>query len=83
MSLHVTLSEDKNVTVVPAQVETLPAGDINIVKIVDFPSGKQVYAHIESMGRILLDSLSGDNYDGQWTNTDIQSAVSAWISANS
>ena len=83
MSLHVTLSEDKNVTVVPAQVETLPAGDINIVKIVDFPSGKQVYAHIESIGRILLDSLSGDNYDGQWTNTDIQSAVSAWISANS
>ena len=83
MSLHVTLSEDKNVTVVPAQVETLPAGDINIVKIVDFPSGKQVYAHIESIGRILLDSLSGDNYDGQWTNTDIQSAVNAWISANS
>ena len=34
MSLHVTLSEDKNVTVVPAQVQTLPAGDINIVKIV-------------------------------------------------
>ena len=83
MSLHVTLSEDKTITVMPAQVETLPAGDINIVKIIDFPSEKQIYAYVQPIGRIYLDSLSGDNYDGQWTNTDVQSAVSAWISANS
>jgi hypothetical protein len=83
MSLHVTLSEDKTITVIPAQVETLSAGDINIIKIIDFPIEKKVYAHFDPVGRILLDSLSGDNYNGEWKNSDIQSAVLAWISANS
>ena len=41
MSLHVTLSENKTITVMPAQVETLPAGDINIIKITDFPMEKK------------------------------------------
>jgi hypothetical protein len=83
MSLHVTLSEDKTITVIPAQVETLSAGDINIIKIIDFPIEKKVYAYFDPVGRILLDSLSGDNYNGEWKNSDIQPAVLAWISANS
>ena len=84
MSLHVRLSENKTITVMPAQVETLPAGDINIIKITDFPMEKKVYAYLDPVGRrILLDSLSGDNYNGEWKNSDIKSAVLAWISANS
>ena len=83
MSLIITLSENKTVTVQPAQTQTVQAGEIAISKIIDLPIEKKVYAYFNPVGRILLDSLSGDNYNGEWKNSDIQSAVSAWISANS
>lgn len=84
MSLTVSLTEEKNVTVQAAQVVTLN-GDVQISRIADLPTERKVFAFVEGLGRIELESLSGDNYDNpnEWTNADVVSAVQAWITANS
>lgn len=84
MSLTVSLTEEKNITVQAAQVVTLN-GDVQISRIADLPAERKVFAFVEGLGRIELESLSGDNYDNpnEWTNADVVSAVQAWITANS
>ena len=84
MSLKVTLSSSKTVTTQPAQTVSLPAGDIEIRRIVDIPNEKRVSVFIDNLGQIDLDELSGDNYDNpaEWTNASLQTAVSNYIAAH-
>jgi len=83
MSLEVTLSQSKRVITQPEESETL-SGNVEIKAIIDRPGDRKVIAFIEGIGRIELDELSGDNYDNpaEWTNSDVQTAVSNWIDAN-
>jgi len=83
MSLEVTLSQPKRVITHPEESETL-SGNVVINIIVDNPSERKVVAFVEGIGRIKLDELSDDNYDNpaEWTNSDVQTAVSNWIDAN-
>jgi len=83
MSLEVTLSQTKTIVTQPEETETL-SGNIVINAIVDRPTDRKVVAFVEGIGRIELDELSGDNYDNpaEWTNSDVQTAVSNWIDAN-
>jgi len=83
MSLEVTLSQSKRVITQPEESETL-SGNVAINAIMDRPGDRKVVAFVEGIGRIELDELSGDNYDtpAEWTNSDVQTAVSNWIDAN-
>ncbi len=83
MSLSVSLSTPKTVTVTPAQTETF-TGSVEIQRIVDIPADRKVIAFVPGLGRIELDDLSGDNYDtpSEWTNADVVAAVSSYITAN-
>jgi|TARA_R110000787_G_C13130112_1_gene415965 hypothetical protein len=84
MSLKVNIPSQKTLTIQPAQTVSVPAGDINIRRIVDVPGEKRVSVFVDEIGQIDLDELSGSNYDSpaNWTNADIQTAVSNYIAAN-
>tara|TARA_R110000868_G_C10613696_1_gene741624 strand:- start:225 stop:479 length:255 start_codon:yes stop_codon:yes gene_type:complete len=84
MSLKVNVPSQKTLTIQPAQTVSVPAGDINIRRIVDVPGEKRVSVFVDEIGQIDLDELSGNNYDSpaNWTNADIQTAVSNYIAAN-
>ena len=84
MSLKVTLSSSKTVTLQPAQTVSLDAGDIEIRRIVDVPGEKRVSVFIDDLGQIDLAELSGDNYDNpaEWTNASLKTAVANYIAAN-
>tara|TARA_R110001592_G_scaffold71194_2_gene217848 strand:- start:127 stop:381 length:255 start_codon:yes stop_codon:yes gene_type:complete len=84
MSLKVNVPSQKTLTIQPAQTVSVPAGDINIRRIVDVPGEKRVSVFVDEIGQIDLDELSGGNYDSpaNWTNADIQTAVSNYIAAN-
>lgn len=83
MSLKVTLSSSKTLTTQPAQTVTIPAGDIEIRRIVDVPGEKRVSVFVDELGQIDLAELSDSNYDSpaNWTNADVQTAVSNYIAA--
>ena len=80
MSLTVSLSSSKTVTTVPAQTTTLDAGDIEIFRIIDNPSEKKISVFVNSLGEVVLDSLSDNNYPSDWTNAEIQSALLSHLS---
>ena len=80
MSLTVTLSSSKTVTTIPAQTTTIDAGDIEIFRIVDNPVDKKISVFVNSLGEVVLDSLSESNYPTNWTNADIQSALLSYLS---
>jgi hypothetical protein len=85
MNLSVTLNEDKSVVIAPVQTSTIPSGTLEIERIIDVPSKREVIVIVNHIGRILLEDLSGDNYDtpAEWTNADIQNSLLNWINSNS
>ena len=69
----------------PAATVELPAGDLIINRIIDIPAEKKVSVNVDNLGLIDLDELSGDNYDtpNEWTNADIQTALTNYINSAS
>jgi hypothetical protein len=80
MSLSVQLDSERVVVKQQAVTATLPAS-VKIERIVDIPDQKQVIVFVQGLGRVVLDGLSGDNYDqpAEWTNADVVAAVVAHI----
>jgi hypothetical protein len=80
MSLSVQLDSERVVVKQQAVTATLPAS-VKIERIVDIPDQKQVIVFVQGLGRVVLDSLSGDNYDqpAEWSNADVVAAVVAHI----
>ena len=76
MSLQINLPTPLTVVKQPLIEETIT--EIVIDRIVDIPGDKQVVVFIKG-NRIVLNGLSGDNYDNpeEWTNSDIIEAVKA------
>lgn len=83
MSLSITLSGQKEVVTQPQETVTLN-GEVSIRRIVDIPGERQVVVFVDSLGRIELDELSGDNYDtpAEWSNADVLTALTNYINAN-
>ena len=79
MSLQINLPTPLTVVKQPLIEETIT--EIVIDRIVDIPGDKQVVVFIKG-DRIVLNGLSGDNYDNpeEWTNSDIIEAVKALYS---
>ena len=57
MSLKVNVPSQKTLTIQPAQTVSVPAGDINIRRIVDVPGEKRVSVFVDEIGQIDLDEL--------------------------
>jgi hypothetical protein len=83
MSLAANVQQEVVFTVQPAQTVTL-SGPVKINRIVDIPDEKKVIAFVDGLGRIVLDELSGDNYDvpAEWMNSDVVTAVENYIANN-
>lgn len=80
MSLVISLSSEREVIARPSETVTLPA-TIKIDRIEDIPDDKKVFVFVRGLGRILLDDLSGNNYDTpkEWNNASVISAVKSYI----
>lgn len=80
MSLTINLSAEREVVTRPATKATLPK-DIKIERIVDIPGSREVAVFLPVLGRVVLDDLSGDNYDqpAEWTNADVLAAVTKYV----
>ena len=75
-TLSVNISSATSYVTQPQESVTLE-GEIKINRIVDIPGEKKVIAFVDTIGRIELAELSGDNYDtpAEWTNADVVTAV--------
>jgi hypothetical protein len=84
MSLSVTLPNEIVVVTSPAVTTTLPT-EVKIERIVDIPGEREVAVFVEGLGRIVLDNLSGDNYDtpSEWSNESVIESVTNYILSHS
>tara|TARA_A100000171_G_scaffold6634_1_gene5148 strand:+ start:707 stop:958 length:252 start_codon:yes stop_codon:yes gene_type:complete len=75
-TLSVNIPSATSYVTQPQESVTLE-GEIKINRIVDIPGEKKVIAFVDTIGRIELAELSGDNYDtpAEWTNADVVTAV--------
>jgi hypothetical protein len=71
--MEITLANKKTITVAPARTKEVEK--LTIVRIVDLPVEKKVRAFVRELGLPLdLPQLSGENY-GEWSDSDVESAV--------
>jgi hypothetical protein len=71
--MEITLANKKTITVVPARTKDIEK--LTVVRIVDLPVEKKVRAFVRELGLPLdLPQLSGENY-GEWSDSDVESAV--------
>jgi hypothetical protein len=71
--MEITLANKKTITVAPARTKEIEK--LTVVRIVDLPVEKKVRAFVRELGLPLdLPQLSGENY-GEWSDSDIESAV--------
>ena len=80
MSLSIQLAKEIEIVSQPAVKTTLPT-TVNIERIVDIPSQKEVAVFVQGLGRVILTELSGDNYDApaEWSNASIVTALTNHI----
>jgi hypothetical protein len=75
--MEITLANKKTITVAPARTKEVEK--LTVVRIVDLPVEKKVRAFVRELGLPLdLPQLSGENY-GDWSDSDIESAVKAEV----
>ena len=75
--MEITLANKKTITVAPARTKEVEK--LTIVRIVDLPVEKKVRAFVRELGLPLdLPQLSGENY-GEWSDSDVESAVKAEV----
>jgi len=75
--MEITLANKKTVTVAPARTKEVEK--LTVVRIVDLPVEKKVRAFVRELGLPLdLPQLSGENY-GEWSDSDVESAVKAEV----
>lgn len=71
--MEITLANKKTITVAPARTKDIEK--LTVVRIVDLPVEKKVRAFVRELGLPLdLPQLSGENY-GEWSDSDVESAV--------
>lgn len=71
--MEITLANKKTITVAPARTKEVEK--LTVVRIVDLPVEKKVRAFVRELGLPLdLPQLSGENY-GDWSDSDVESAV--------
>jgi len=71
--MEITLANKKTITVAPARTKEIEK--LTVVRIVDLPVEKKVRAFVRELGLPLdLPQLSGENY-GEWSDSDVESAV--------
>ena len=71
--MEITLVNKKTITVAPARTKEMEK--LTVVRIVDLPVEKKVRAFVRELGLPLdLPQLSGENY-GEWSDSDVESAV--------
>jgi hypothetical protein len=71
--MEITLANKKTITVAPARTKEVEK--LTVVRIVDLPVEKKVRAFVRELGLPLdLPQLSGENY-GEWSDSDVESAV--------
>jgi len=71
--MKITLANKKTITVAPARTKEVEK--LTVVRIVDLPVEKKVRAFVRELGLPLdLPQLSGENY-GDWSDSDVESAV--------
>jgi hypothetical protein len=82
-ALTVKLTKSVDYTTTPAEIVTLPKGDIVINRIIDIPGDKKVIAFVDGIGRLELPTLSDANYDSpaEWSNADVVAAVKAILTS--
>ena len=82
-ALTVKLTKSVDYTATPAEIVTLPKGDIVINRIIDIPGNKKVIAFVDGIGRLELAALSDANYDSpaEWSNADVVAAVKAVLTS--
>jgi cyanophycinase-like exopeptidase len=71
--MEIIFNSPKEIVTVPQVTKTVSS--ITIVRMVDFPQRKTVYAETIEAGRVML--WEGDAYDtiGQWTDTDVENRI--------
>jgi hypothetical protein len=75
--MEITLANKKTITVAPARTKEVEK--LTVVRIVDLPVEKKVRAFVRELGLPLdLPQLSGENY-GEWSDSDVESAVKAEV----
>jgi hypothetical protein len=75
--MEITLANKKTITVAPARTKEVE--NLTVVRIVDLPVEKKVRAFVRELGLPLdLPQLSGENY-GEWSDSDVESAVKAEV----
>jgi hypothetical protein len=75
--MEITLANKKTITVAPARTKEMEK--LTVVRIVDLPVEKKVRAFVRELGLPLdLPQLSGENY-GEWSDSDVESAVKAEV----
>jgi len=75
--MEITLANKKTITVAPARTKDVEK--VTVVRIVDLPIQKKVRAFVRELGLpIDLPQLSGENY-GEWSDSDVESAVKAEV----
>ena len=71
--MEITLANKKTITVAPARTKDIEK--LTVVRIGDLPVEKKVRAFVRELGLPLdLPQLSGENY-GEWSDSDVESAV--------
>jgi len=80
----ISLSADINFIKRPADVQKF-SNNVTITQITDHPAIRTVIAHVDGIDPIILDDLSGVNYDtpSEWTNSDVENAVIKYLQINS
>jgi hypothetical protein len=75
--MEITLANKKTITVAPARTKEVEK--LTVVRIVDLPVEKKVRAFVRELGLPLdLPQLSDKNY-GEWSDSDVESAVKAEV----
>ena len=75
--MEITLANKKTITVATARTKEVEK--LTVVRIVDLPVEKMVRVFVRELGLPLdLPQLSGENY-GEWSDSDVESAVKAEV----
>lgn len=83
-TLSVTLTAPKEFVITQEEkhiVDPEEISNIVIERIIDIPSTRKVLVELSEFGEVELPSLSDENYITNWTNSEILSAVHAYINS--
>ncbi len=74
MSIEINFSSPKDFVVVPAQ--TIKKKTLTVHAVIDKPQDRMVVAIVEGLGNVVVEGLSGPNYDNPpWTNDALVTAL--------